>query len=321
MEGYWVMRKQGFAKRTMSSRLLFAVFCSLLIVLFPSCKTAPAVPNAVINETEFIPLESGAMVYLFADVKAARPILELMPILEMNNKQTRQMLDRTDTAVAAFYPTENGRRFQLAAWGKYPSFRAGLGFGMSKSWKKRRSPAGYSYWYSSSDRLSISMDAKQAFVTSWVNDTGGDSMAAGQGIENPDGLGEFRRGAILSCWLEDPGPRINRIFEELELPMQLPAERIFVSVSPAAGQKYEAIIRMRLSNASQARALVTLFSLARNFMGSPAQADDEEMGLMDVMISVLFANPPVLDGRDINLKTAVLGEKEIALLLEMFSVY
>ncbi|MCL2765552.1 MAG: hypothetical protein FWD40_09790, partial [Treponema sp.] len=118
-----------------------------------------------------------------------------------------------------------------------------------------------------------------------------------------------------------PGPRINRVLEQMELPIQLPAERIFISLFPAPEEKYEAIIRLRIANASQARGLVTIFSLARSFMGPSVYDEDDESGFMAVMMAVLFANPPALDGRDINIKTAALSEKDIALLLDVFSVY
>ncbi|MCL2067004.1 MAG: hypothetical protein FWG99_06030 [Treponema sp.] len=296
-------------------------FPLLFLALFLSCKTAPPVPDA--DAASYIPLEGGALAYIFADVKNARPILELLPIAEMQNKQTRQILDKTQTAVAAFYPPESGRRFQLAAQGNYPGFRAGLAFGMSKYWKKCRSDAGYSFWYSAAHKLSILLNSKQAFVTAWVDDTGGDPAAPAPGIEAPQGLAEFRNGAVLSCWLEKPGARINFALEEMGIPVQLPAQHIFISLFPAEEQKYEAIIKIRTPNANQARSLVTIISLARSFItpAAPAEDDQESADVFPVLISVLFSNPPALDGRDVNIKTSALTEKEISLLFNLFSIY
>jgi hypothetical protein len=300
---------------------LFFALCSLLFVI-ASCKTMPDIPNAVLGETDHIPLEDGAFVYVFADVQAAKPILELLPIAEMNDKQARQMLDKTSTAVAALYPPASGRRYQAAAWGAYPSFQAGVALGMSKYWKKQRSAAGLSYWHSPADRLSIALNPKHAFIAAWEEETPGDPVTASPGVKLPEGLNEFRRGAIVSCWLEDPGPWLDRIFEQAGIPLQLPAQRIFLSLFPAArlpgeqpqeaGQKYEAMIRMRFAGAAQARSLVFLFSLARNFMAGA------ETGRM---AALLFANPPSQNGSDLDIKTSVLTETQIALLFALFSVY
>jgi len=300
---------------------LFFALCSLLFG-FASCKTLPDFPDAVLGETDYIPLEGGAMAYIFADVQAAKPILELLPMAELNDKYARQMLDRTSTAVAAQYPPESGRRYQAAAWGAYPDFQAGMALGVSKNWKKQRSAAGGAYWHSSADRLSIALSSKQAFIAAWADDAPGDPVAASPGVKLPEGLNEFRRGAILSCWLEDPGPRLNRIFEQAGIPLELPAERVFVSLFPA-GQQYEAMIRMSFSSAAQARGLVFLFSLARNFMAPTAQASAQagaNAGPMAALAALLFANPPSQNGSDLDIKTSVLTEKQIALLFALFSV-
>jgi hypothetical protein len=275
----------------------------------------------VLEEAGFIPLEPGAMVYLFVDVKEARPILDSIPIREMDPKQSKQMLDYTRSAVGALYPAESGRRFQLASWGKYPSGSAGMGFGASKDWKKVRSPLG-PYWYSAPSGISISLTAKQAYVSASLTGSPSDPFSAAPGIEIPEDFGEFRRGAALSCWLEQPGNRVNQLFEAMELPLQLPAERIYVSLfsvkeaEPEAADQYEALIKIRTPSVSQARALITLISMARIFAPGLSEADGSA-----VLASALFANPPVQDGQNLNIKTAALSEKEIALLFSLFSVY
>jgi hypothetical protein len=292
-----------------------------LLIILPflvlSCQTGPKLSDMALEETNYIPLEGGALVYIFADVKAAKPILDLVPIDEMKNKRLTEVLEKTNTAVAALYPPESGRRFQVVAQGAYPSFRAGMALGMSSHWKKQRSAAGFSYWYSSADRLSAALNSKQAFAAAWTEDKPGDPVAAST-VKLPDDFGEFRRGAILSCWLEDPDSRINRIFQAMGIPLQLPAEQLFVSLFPATDQKYEAMIRMRFSSATQARALVALFSLARNLMALSPQTGETPM---TVLAAILFANPPAQNDRDLNIKTAGLTEKQISLLFDLFSVY
>lgn len=306
---------------------------SLLLFLFISCRTIPEIPDAVMEESEYIPLEPGALVYVFADVQGSRPILDLIQIREMNEKQSKQMLDRTRSAAAALYPPESGRRFQLTAWGDYPSFRAGMAFGMSKNWKKRHSATGgLPYWYSAKDRLSVALNAKQAFVSAPVNDVPDEPFLRTPGLEAPEGFLEFRRGALISCWLEDPAVLINQIFEKMRLPLQLPAERIFVSLFLAADRpesgvivttgetgdrQYDAMIRIQVSGATQARALVTLFTLARSFIAAGMVQEDGPAALA----ALLFANPPVQDGRNLNIKIDALTGKDIALLFSFFPVY
>ena len=305
----------------------FAVL--VFISFFISCKTAPKMPDPVREDMAYIPLEPGALVYVFADVQGARPILDLIPIQELDDKQSKQMLDRTRSAVAALYPADSGRRFQLTAWGRYPGFRAGVAFGLSKDWKKQRSAGGgFPYWYSAYSGLSMAMTGKQVFASASTDGNPTDPFSAPPGIEVPEGLTEFRRGALVSCWLENPGPVINRIIEKIQIPLQIPAERILVSLFSIAGEdgaaetadrRYQGLLRIQLAGASQARALMTLFSMARAFTGGAQEGRRAEGP--EALAALLFANPPVQDGKNLTIKTAAMSEQEIALLFSLFSVY
>jgi hypothetical protein len=310
-----------------------AVLC--IVSLCISCKTAPQFPDPVAGETASIPLEPGALVYVFADVQGARPILDLVPLPGLNEKRAREMLDRTRSAAAALYPAESGRRFQLTAWGSYPNTGAAVAFGADKNWKKRRSANGLPYWYSARDRLSAALSAGQAFVAASLDDTPLEPFSAPPGIEAPDGFAEFRRGAVLSCWLENPGALVSRVLAATGIPLQLPAERIFVSVFRAARQgggeaaeaeRYEALLGLQFASASQARSVLALFTLARALLpaNSPAATGSSASGpaaLAGPLALLLFANPPVQNGDSLTIKTAALTETEIALLFALFSVY
>jgi hypothetical protein len=304
------------------SGLVFFVF---FYAFLASCKTAPSTTDAMSGETENLPLEPGAQVYVLADVQAARPILELLSIKELagsgaDAKQMQDMLNRTKSAAAALYRNESGRRFQLTAWGNYPNVRAGMAMGMSKEWKKRKTAAGLPYWYSAGSALSLSLNSKQVFVSTSADGP----FASPPGVEPPEGFAEFRRGAILSCWLEQPGPAINQVFAQMEIPLQIPAERIMLSLFSADSQ-YQALIRIETASPSHARSLAALLGIARNFgivpPRSPAADSDAEPDLAGLLAAVLFANPPVQDGQNLNLKTAELSKKEIALLFKIFSIY
>ncbi|MDR1587030.1 MAG: hypothetical protein LBS57_06220 [Treponema sp.] len=304
-----------------------AVPLLLSLLLFLSCATAPKTPDPVLEEGEFIPLEPGALAYLFIDARGARPVLDLIPIRELGDRQTRQMLDRTKTAVAALYPAESGRRYQLVSWGSYPG-SAGMAISLSREWKKQRSAGGAVYWFSAGNRISLALNTKQAYVSSSLSETPSDPITV-SGPELPPDFNEFRRGALLSCWLEKPGDTINQLFKAMDLPLQIPAERVYLSLFPftgadeAASQKpagdgsrYEALIRIEASGASQARALATLISMAKIF-ASNVSGDEGPV----VLAAVFFANPPVQDGSRLNIKTAPLSKKEIALLFSLFSIY
>jgi hypothetical protein len=290
-----------------------------LVLLF-SCKTSPQFPDPVLDGALSIPLEAGALAYVFADVRAARPILDRVPLRETDEKQKKQVLDMTRSFAAALYPPESGRRFQLTAWGKYPGGRAGMVLGMSRDWKKMRSiPEGFPYWYSSRNGISLAMGAKQAFVSASRNGSPEDPFTAPPGIEAPEGFAEFSRASALSLWVEEGGVLIGRFLEQLQIPLQIPAERIFAAIFPLEEtSRYQVLIQMRFESPSQARALAAVFSLARGLLGGSPPASG---GDVQSLGALLFANPPVQDGNKLNLKTAALGETEIALLFSLFSVY
>jgi hypothetical protein len=295
----------------------------LLFALLLSCQSVPQMPDAVQTESGFAPLESGAFAYIFVDVKQAKPALALVNIRELDDRQTQAMLDRTRSAVIALYPPGNERRLQLAAWGSYPVRRAEMAMGTSREWKKIKY-TGAAYWYSPARRLSLALGAKQAFAASWTDDAARNPVAAFPGVELPEGFAEFRRNAALACWFESPAALINRQLKAMNVPLELPAERVFVSLFPEPGQaakpggqtaecRYEALIRIQVANAVQAKALATLFALARNML--PMETDG---GISPA--AILFANPPVPDGRNLTIKTAPLNGQEIALLFALFSL-
>jgi hypothetical protein len=286
----------------------------LLFFIFLSCQSAPEVPYTALAETGGILLESGASVYILADVKEARPIIDILPIQELKNRQTRQMLDRTNFCAAALFPQESNRRFQLVAWGDYQNSGAAMAFGMNRNWKKQRSAAGYPWWYSRTDGLSIALNPRQAFVSALSDNAPGDPVTAAPGVEIPEGFGEFRRGAPFSCWLDDPGLIINRMLNNGGLPVNFPAEKLFIVLFPAEEGQYEAVVRLQFESASLARGMAAIFTLAGSFVSL-------ESGQNPLIFMLLFANPPVQSGRNLDIKTAVLSEDEIVQLLRSFPVF
>jgi len=279
----------------------------LILLLCLSCKSAPKTPeiqDISSLEANGVPLDDGASVYLIADVKEARQLIDLLPIKEINSSQTKQMLDKTDFFTAALFPKESGRRFQLAAWGDYPSSGAGLVFGMNRNWKRMTAGSGYSYWYSEADELSIAISARQAFAAASSDNTPAEPLAASI-TPMPEGFADFKRGSPFSCWFDDGGSVINRILNAAKLPIRFPVQELFIAFFPAEEGKYFASLRMRFETETQARGIAPLLAIANNFIYS-------ELGGKSLLTSIFFANKPVQNGQNLDLKTAVLNESEIA---------
>ena len=281
-----------------------AQYSLLIAVLFLfSCKTTPA--TQVVTTLN---LNSGASAYILADVERARPILELLLAEELENEQARDMMERTSSVAVAIFPPETGRRFQLEAVGSYPSFWAGLAFSFDRNWQKRRSLAGRDYWYSGGAGLSIMVSARLAYVSASTTTEPADPLPASRGVLIPEGFTEFRQASPLSCWLEDPAPMIRRVMNEAGIPLQFPVQQLFFNLNSADDGKWEATLRFLYETTSQARGMASILSLAANFM-SDGQSH---------IASIFFANPPVLTGTNVDVKTAALDEGEITLLLNMF---
>jgi len=280
----------------------------LLLLLFLSCQTIPKTAGAFFENASFLPLESGASIYLFASVKEARPIIDILPIEELNDRQTKQMLDRTGFLAAAMFPKESGRRFQIAAFGNYPSSQADFAFSVNSGWQKQNSQAGGSYWYSPSNRLSIAMNRRQAFISASLKNEPSDPITQAPGAKIPEGFQGFCGSSPLSCWLENPGPVINRILSNAGVPLRSPIKGLFINLFPTLEKKYEAVIRLQFENTSHARGMAAILNLASGLAPNEIAA-------------FFFANPPVQNGSNIDIKSAPLGETEIAALFRLFGAF
>ena len=318
--------------------LLFSFF--IFHFSFFSCKTSPLITDEAFDETGFLPLDRGAFAYIIIDVPKARPILNNTNFVNMNDKQVKQILDKTRTAAAAVYVpwAAQGssadrmaqrlahRRYQLVAWGKYPASGAKAAFGANKSWENFPSEAGGEYWYSSESNLSIAMTRKKIALLATYRDvpgTSNDPLSDSEGIGIPEGFSAFRQGSIISCWLEKSGSVINQRLGSMGIPLELPAEQFFVSIVPApepenykGKPRYAAIVRIEVPSAVQARALTTIFSYVRGFF--PANAGGNAVNGGAALAAILFANPPVQDGKFLTITTSALDAEEIALLFGIF---
>ena len=307
-----------FKKKTRCS--LLTVTCSLFFVSLLSCRTTPPIPKAMLPENGFLPLDPGASAYIIADTEKSRPILEHLRLPSINNKQFAQMLDRTCCAAAALYLPGSERLYQLCAWGSYPAARANMAFGTNKGWKKQRSAqTGTAFWYSAKDGLSAAIEPGQAFAAAAWSDLPADPFSAPPGTVIPEGFGEFITGAALAFWIENPAAVLNKKISEMGIPIELPVEQFFVGLhsepeSPQTGgeQEFTASIRLQFPGESQAKGLLSILGFARGFF-----SDDAASG-GDMLTALLFSNPPLQDGRNLDFKTHTLSAREISLLFRLF---
>ena len=310
-------------------RLCVSLF--FLLVLFVSCATAPKVSVSPENEGwEFSLLPAGGSVYLWADTVKGRPLLDVLSFEGKSGKDAGKILDSTSSAVAAVFPDGQSRRFYLAALGDYPRVKASFSFAFSSAWKKQKSRTGNSYWYSKNDNIALALGSSLALVSDMDP-----FEELPKGI-SPQGFTEFRQGLALAGWMSSPSGPINSFLNTLGIPLQIPAEELFfgaVRLPADNGQSpekpWELVFRIRTPSATQARSLLSLFSIARFFLlsGAVQQGSVGEglfpSGSMSPLeaAALLFANPPEQDGDTLIIHTGSLDEKGIALLFNMFSIY
>jgi hypothetical protein len=251
---------------------------------------------------------------LYIDVAEARPILDLLSFGNLRGGDIPEVLGRTGSAVAAFYPENTGRRFFAAARGDYPRFRSGLSMAFSSLWKKRRSARGGSYWYSAAYNLAVSISAGRALLSDE------DPLGVSPETQSPGGFAALSRDALLAGWLPGAASQINALFAAREIPLQIPAEQVLFAIHPSlpeeTGGKYALTLCLETPSESHAQGLAAIISMMRFFM-----ADALEPGDPLKAFTGLFARPPLRAGTSLILQSPLRDEKEVALLFNIFSLY
>ena len=336
-------------------RLCVSFFSIILVVFFVSCATAPkASPVLEDGSPDFSILPSGADLYLWADVKNAKPLIDALSFGGLKGSDASRIAEYTDTVLAALYPEQNPdpalsaaggeprpttykwsgsavgsgqMNFFLAGIGNYPKSKAGFSMSISRDWKKIKSETGNRYWFSKSHNLGVALGSKLVFVSE------GDPFVLGSGINPaPKDFEEFRRSTVLSGWLNNPGISLNRFIESLGIPLQIPAEELYfgvvkiplneaVSNSDGTSQKpWELVFKIKTSSAREARSVLSLFTFARMFIPRNPAGGERAAFFMSPMeaAALLFANPPEQEEEFLTLRLPPLNEKSIALLLGMF---
>jgi hypothetical protein len=275
------------------------------------------------------------MAYVLVTMPEARPILDHINIGGYSSAQVSEILDKTRLVVAALYPRENGGGIRAAAWGDYPSLRAGFAFGMSRDWKRRRSDAaGKSYWYSPAYRASLVLGRDHVFAALAAPEAEAmpaDPFTQGPGVELPEGFDEFRRGASLALWMDRPAEFLDRFLSSLRVPIRIPAEQLMAGFSPLPaadvavnaetfGTLHEIRLRIKFGSEDTARTMMTLFSAARLFIFQAANQGGMDQETFE-LLNLIFARPAVREGASLTLYSPPLDEEGLALLFTLFSIY
>jgi hypothetical protein len=270
-------------------------------------------------------MAEGAGLYITAEVQSVRPILDSLVIGGMSGAELKQFLDMSDVLTAAIFQAPGERRFYASALGSFPSTGSGLFFSASKDWEKRTSALGMPYWHSPRSRLSVSLSARAAYLSH------DDPFVPPPGAAIPEALPALQKGAVLSGWMNDPAPAINRFAANVGVPIAIPAERLVFAVYPAepahsrpdkgkqAGEEqYRAVLRFETPTPTQAAALVRIFALAKVGL---ALADFNKREDMRVLAEALFSGNPQAEGSALIITTGTMNGNDLALLFNAISLY
>ena len=302
---------------------LFLVFFTALILFINACATIPK--NSLDSATgDFDLLPSGGDMYMWANVAEVTPLLKIISFDDLNLKDASAILDRTDTAAAVF--TGSGsERFFINTRGKYPTFQAGFSLTFSRDWKKIKNAAGNPYWNSKKFGVGLVLDSQTSLVST------GDPFARLPSAQIPPvriplGFDEFRKGAVMSGWIADPQKVVNDFLVSLGIPIQLPAEDFFFNIEKSKNVNnedlWELVFFVRTPSVNQARALTTLFALARVFIGTVGgnQFSIERKDMSD-FLPALFYNQPEREDAALTLRSDVFTTEDMSLLFHAISVY
>jgi hypothetical protein len=289
-----------------------------IAALFLSCKTQPA---ARIGEDalrklaeigEFEPFADGGLLYLSIDAANSRPILDLLAIGGTSGKDAAQILDRTASITAAFYPAGANQRFFAVLSGNYPKTMADLSLKASSNWERQRSEIGADYWRAEKDKLSISFNEK--IIAASDADPFSFAVNADSAFARvPQGFDEFRQGAVIAGWFGNNGASVDSLLADMGTPFEIQANGLFFSVTLKDGAYYTAL-QIETPSENTARSLFQLFNVARMF-GAGAMAE----GDLGFFMNALFSNPPERNGAFLTLKLGPMNAAQTALLFNTFS--
>lgn len=288
-------------------RLFSVLFLASFLLL--SCMTRPAVHEFELQDQTKVPLDQGMIAYMEVNVHEFRPVLDSLELLQ--DKQTANILDRTDSILLAAYPNDHNRRMMLVTQGTYPVFWTSLSLGFNRSWKKVKDISGEKYWHSETEQLSLVLDSERVVVS--------DSLPFLQTPEQelPENLLSVRRNAALWISVEQPQYFFIPLLGELSALIKIPAKRILIIVQPDS-DAYDALFRIEASSEKLGGAMRSFHSLASSMIAGIQVPDDDP--LMQ-FAKDFFSASAKLDGSDLLVKLEDISSEKISLLLQVLSVY
>jgi hypothetical protein len=306
---------QFFPLNRTKTRVMRLVSAFLIIffiaVLFPVCAAVQSSvkdrenPLLALDSLEkFGALDKGAAVYAAVDVKNARDLLELCGM----GGQYGELLEKTASAVAAFYPNGGERRFLIATRGDYPDTLPAL-FAMSADWKKERARNNVSYWRSHVRGVSLALNSHRALFSD------GEPFGFVTGaVSEPSGFDAFQQGAVIAGWLTDKGEALNHLLTVLEIPIRLQMESAFFTFHKTDREQYELTLHIETPTEELAKNFAVLFSLARLFIAENSETDTQQSALP----VQLLTNPAEQAGVFLTIRSTALDAGNAALLITIF---
>ena len=294
----------------------FSIAGWLLVFLLFSCASSPSVPKPEAfyeGRSGFSLVAEGAAIYLTAEVKSSRPILDSLELGGMTGAEIKKFLDMSDVITAAVFHIPGERHFYAAASGSFPSASGGLFFSASKDWEKKLSASGMPYWYSQRSLLAISLNPKYAYLSD------SDPFVPPPGAGAPEALSALQKNAVLSGWMNNPAAAINRLIAVFEVPVEIPAQRLLFAVYKAdAENQYTAALRFETPAAAQAAGLVRIITMAKLGL---ALADFAGRKDLEALAKAFFSQNPRQDGNALIITTGAMDGKDLALLFNSISIY
>jgi len=270
-------------------------------------------PEIIVYGEGLVPLDSGAFVYVFADTKLMRPIIDIVPVNQLKSRQAAQVIDRTEIAIAALFTSDTGRFFQVVGFGSYPKLIVNIALAIDKNWKYLFSGNDH-YWYSDKDRLSVSLESEEVYIVQWRR-TRMKAAYEEPGVIMPEGFIAFRNRsgepAPLSLWLENQNSIIDRMLSGEGITINLPIERLYLNLYPIEDKLFMAELLLKTER--------PFYPVEFEMTHSPIETDSGESD--SVLQTVFFSNPPVLNDRNIEFRSVILSEEEIGSLLKVVMKY
>jgi hypothetical protein len=312
---YWYDKAMQNSKYSRLRSLAFSFFIFLFFLLY--CKPAMAetaetdefyeIPELVVYAEGFVPLDRDAFVYVFADTKIMRPIIELIPVDQLKSREAALAIDRTEIAIAALFTGDTGRFFQIVGLGSYPNYIINIALAINRDWRYLFSPKD-NYWYSDKDRLSLNVSPEDIYILGWRRSRE-NPVYEEPGVKTPEGFIEFRHRsgepAPLSLWLENSDFILDRMFNDEGITVSLPIERLYLNLYYMENNLFKAELML------WTRSLFFQEKFVMNL-----SSDSGEFG--SALKTLFFANLPVQNGRIVEFQSALLSEKDITSLFNIF---